>query len=131
MKKFLLAGVGAAALLAAGSAGAADYQVYKARPPAVAPLSWTGCYVGVKGGGGWARSEFTSGSGDTSQTTDRFFTAGVTLAGNPGSKVSNDLSGGVFGGHVGCQYQWGNWVFGVEAGADGADIKGSTTATAY
>ena len=45
-------------------------------------------------------------------------------------KVSNDLSGGVFGGHLGCQFQWGSWVFGVEAGADGADIKGSTTATA-
>jgi outer membrane immunogenic protein len=130
MKKFLLAGIGAAALTAAGSAGAADFPVYKAPPPAVASLSWSGCYGGVNGGGGWARSEFTSGSGDTNQTTNGFFTPGVTLGDNPGSKVSNDLSGGVFGGHLGCQFQWGSWVFGVEAGADGADIKGSTTATA-
>jgi opacity protein-like surface antigen len=62
MKKFLLAGIGAAALTAAGSAGAADFPVYKAPPPAVASLSWSGCYGGVNGGGGWARSEFTSGS---------------------------------------------------------------------
>ena len=89
MKKFLLAGIGAAALTAAGSAGAADFPVYKAPPPAVASLSWSGCYGGVNGGGSWARSEFTSGSGDTNQTTNGFFTPGVTLGGNPGSNTES------------------------------------------
>src|SRR5262249_46471523 len=33
------------------------------------------------------------------------------------------------GGFGGVQKQWGSWVLGLEASIDGADIKGSTTAT--
>jgi outer membrane immunogenic protein len=105
--------------------------IYKAPPPVVAPsISWSGCYVGVNGGGGWAKSDFTSGRGSDEATAGvpARLAPGATLGGLPGTEVDTDLRGGVFGGHVGCQYQWANWVFGVEVGADGADIHGSTTA---
>src|SRR6266496_1003518 len=66
MKKFLLAGVAALALGAAGSANAADLgrPVYKA-PPVAVPVpvrvfSWTGCYVGGNIGGAWGRKDFSS-----------------------------------------------------------------------
>ena len=63
MKK-LLTGI-AAFLFAAGlgSAFAADLppapQVYA--PPVVAPIySWTGCYLGIEGGGAWGQSQHTA-----------------------------------------------------------------------
>ena len=45
MNKILLGCIPLAALAAIGSASAADLPV-KARPPLVAPFTWTGCYIG-------------------------------------------------------------------------------------
>jgi outer membrane immunogenic protein len=87
----------------ATAAPAADLAVkapvYKA--PAIVPFSWTGCYVGVEGGGIWGRSKDTA--------------ADSTLA-NFGLPINNgfNLSGGLVGGTVGCNYQVSNWVLGVE-----------------
>jgi outer membrane immunogenic protein len=94
MKKtaFLL---GAAVVaLTAGSAAAADLAV-KARPaPIVAPVfSWTGCYIGVHAGGGAVRSSYTDQ-----------FNNGAADWGN----------GGLAGGQIGCNYQTGVFVFGIE-----------------
>ena len=79
-----------ASFLVLGSASvlAADLPVkYKPAPFIAAPVfSWTGCYVGVHGGGGVMRDNWTDENG----------------------------SGGLAGGQVGCNYQDGNWVFGVE-----------------
>ena len=95
MKKsaFLL---GAAVALTAGSATAADLAV-KARPaPVVAPVfSWTGCYLGVHAGGGAVRSSFT----------DTFVGEGA------GRSWGN---GGLAGGQIGCNYQTGVLVLGIE-----------------
>jgi outer membrane immunogenic protein len=123
MKKVLLATTAIVAL-ACGSAKAADLGMpMKAPPPPPPPPTWTGCYVGVNGGWGWARSDFTAEPGFPTATPPF-----GTIGGPPGFEVSKDLSGGIFGGHVGCQYQWANFVFGVEASADWTDIRGSTTA---
>jgi outer membrane immunogenic protein len=79
-----------ASFLVLGSASvlAADLPVkYRAAPIMAAPVfSWTGCYVGVHGGGGVMRDNWTDENG----------------------------SGGLAGGQIGCNYQDGNWVFGVE-----------------
>jgi outer membrane immunogenic protein len=100
----------------AAAASAADLAVkapvYKA-PVALLPFSWTGCYVGVEGGGIWGRSKHTD----------------VTSP-NPndvGLPITNDfnLSGGLAGGTVGCNYQISNWVFGVENDISWTDAKGS------
>ena len=65
MKKLLLASAG---LLALGvvSASAADlprHQAMPAKAPAYMPpppYNWTGFYIGINGGGGFGRSEYSS-----------------------------------------------------------------------
>ena len=111
MKKQLLVG---AALLAAipGAAMAADLSrpapapVYTKAPPPMY-YNWTGCYVGANGGGVWAHKNFT-------QVTTGF------------SDGSVDFSGGLFGGQVGCNYQFSpSWVIGVQGDWDWASATGS------
>jgi outer membrane immunogenic protein len=108
----------------ATAASAADLAVkaplYKA--PVTLPFSWTGCYVGAEGGGIWGRSKDTAADPTRSDY---------------GLPINNgfDLSGGLAGGTVGCNYQISNWVFGVEndiswtnATGSAADISGFNTA---
>jgi outer membrane immunogenic protein len=65
----------------------------------VAPVfSWTGCYIGVHGGGGATRSDFT----------DAFFGEGR------GSGSGSWGNGGLAGGQIGCNYQTGVLVLGIE-----------------
>src|SRR4051812_49846387 len=67
--------------------------------PLVAPaFNWTGCYIGIHGGGGATRSDFT----------DSF----VVRKGDSGSTSWGN--GGLAGGQIGCNYQTGVLVFGVE-----------------
>jgi outer membrane immunogenic protein len=106
MKRLFLAVVGLAAL--AGAAAAADLppapaqQYYKA--PAYAPVfNWTGFYIGVNGGGGFGRSHWDA------------------------LGTSFDISGGLVGGTVGYNYQFGQAVVGIEGDIDWADINGTTT----
>jgi outer membrane immunogenic protein len=111
MKKLLLCSVAAAALMV-GPAVAADMRapVTKAPPRAVAPgYSWTGCYIGVQGGFAW------QGVNNSFSVTglDPFTAEG-----------DQDGSGGVVGGHVGCNLQTGHWVWGIEGDGEWASIKG-------
>lgn len=105
--------LGAASVAFAGSAFAADLPArmpYKA--PMVAPpiFSWTGCYIGGSGGGGF---------GQTTMTDDLGFVAPV------GSSASTDTSGAVAGGQVGCNYQFSNMVIGAEGQFLWSDIRGN------
>jgi outer membrane immunogenic protein len=45
--------------------------------------------------------------------------------------VNGDIDGGILGGHTGCQYQWSNWVFGVEASGDWTNMRGFTAIVAF
>jgi outer membrane immunogenic protein len=107
MKKLLLA---SAAIFAFGvaSATAADIQRQQAMP-AKAPVyvvpvyNWTGAYVGIYGGGGWGRSDFST----------------------PLSTGSFDLSGGVAGATLGYNYQIGQAVVGIEGDGGWSNIRGS------
>ena len=109
MKKFLLSTTILAALT--GSAVAADMAV-KAPPPAPLPViyNWTGFYIGANGG--WGQSRDCWGL--------------VPVA---GAAVINEgcasRSGGVLGGQIGYRWQASQWVFGVEAQGDWADLHGS------
>jgi len=91
-----------------GTAAAADLpprpapQPYYKTPAVVPPAyNWTGFYIGINGGGGFGRS--------TWDTTGSF-----------------DTSGGLVGGTVGYNYQFGQAVAGVEGDIDWADISGTT-----
>jgi outer membrane immunogenic protein len=101
MRNILVSTISAAALMiAAGQASAADMG---ARPmytkaPVMAVYNWTGAYIGINGGGGWGSSN-----------------------------VGGDLSGGVFGGQLGYNWQNGQAVFGIETDIQWSGIDGTST----
>jgi outer membrane immunogenic protein len=106
----------AAAFLAvsAASAAAADLPIYtKAPPPPVAVFTWTGCYVGANGGGLWANKRWVN-----TDTTTPFYGTVVT---------THTASGGMAGGEVGCDYQTGPWVIGIDGSYDWVNATGSGT----
>src|SRR5215470_2093155 len=119
----LLASVAAGA----GSAVAADLPVRPAAAPAavaaIAPPPWVGFYVGIHGGGGWARESF-----DSSVSTC------FPNYGEPGCSVvpfqlppNANPKGGVFGFQFGHNWQWGPVVGGLEIDYSGANLTGSGT----
>jgi outer membrane immunogenic protein len=109
MKKFLLATVGLISLGMAAPASAADLPV-KAPPPMVVPMyNWSGFYIG--GNGGWAESH---------NCLDFVPVAGAIV-----SDGCRDRSGGVAGGQIGYRWQSNQWVFGLEAQGNWADLSSS------
>jgi len=92
------------------AASAADLAAYKA--PVILPFSWTGCYLGVEGGGIWGRSKDTD-----ADPANRDF----------GLPINNgfNVSGGLVGGTAGCNYQLSNWVFGLENDISWTSVSGS------
>jgi outer membrane immunogenic protein len=121
-KRLLSATTTALALISTHPALSADLgpiaPVYKTAPvvPQTPFFTWTGCYIGAHVGGGLARKTFT--------------TPPVTFAPPPltsdAREFSFDPGGFVGGGQFGCNYQFSQeWVVGVEANIEGADIQGS------
>jgi outer membrane immunogenic protein len=104
MKKLALAiSVLAISAVSASAADMAPAPVYSKAPVVVAPAyNWTGCYLGVEGGGNWGRT------GSTAVTSPTAADVGLPMTNK------YDLSGGLAGGTVGCNYQVSNVVFGVE-----------------
>jgi outer membrane immunogenic protein len=108
MKKFLLGGL--VALGMAAPALAADLAVKAAPVPYIAPMyNWSGFYIG--GNGGWASS--------------RNCWSIVPLAGTAFADGCSDRSGGVLGGQIGYRWQSSQFVFGLEAQGDWANLRGS------
>ncbi len=116
MKKILMALVGVAALGTAAPASAADMAArpMKAPPPIVAPIyNWGGFYIGANGGYGWGR---------------RCLDVTVGIIGTEGC---SDAGGGVAGGQIGYRWQSTNWVFGLEAQGDWANIRNSNVSLLF
>jgi outer membrane immunogenic protein len=110
MKKLLLSTVAGAALFAVAPANAADMALKAAPMIAPAYFSWTGCSVGGHAGWGWGKK---SGIENTISPSPKWTTFGF------------DTSGAVFGGQLGCDYQFaGNWVLGVQGMLSATDING-------
>ncbi len=110
MKRFVLAGMTALAVVTTmGAANAADLprrEVMPAKAPIyVAAYNWTGFYAGINGGYGWGSSTWS----------------------NPiGSTGSFDINGSVVGGTLGYNWQAGQLVFGLEGDIDWSNIGGRT-----
>jgi outer membrane immunogenic protein len=103
----------------AATANAADLPAqapvpYKGPPPIVQTYLWGGFYVGINGGGASSHNCYT-------------ITNVNNAAVNPASEGCHDATGGLAGGQVGYRWQMANWVFGVEAQGDWADLKGSNS----
>jgi outer membrane immunogenic protein len=112
MRKFWLSVFGLAALGIAAPASAADLPAgpyTKAPPPMVVPVvyDWSGFYIGVNGG--WGQS---NNCWDLVTAADAVVADGCT---HP--------SGGVVGGQFGHRWQVSNWVAGLEAQGDWADLS--------
>jgi outer membrane immunogenic protein len=119
MKKLFLGSVALVAVSLGTSAAFAAERPVPRPVPAYAPppppaYTWSGCYVGAS-------------AGTSSGTSQHFTTAGSTIvspsqAGSPITE-SFDLSGFIGGGQLGCNWQWGAWVFGIEG--DGSAVNKS------
>ena len=108
MKKLQFAIVGAATLLSA-PALAADLRMPMKAPMSamVTSFNWSGCYVGVHGGGASGQKRVVDA-------------VGVDFA-------AHDIDGWLAGGQIGCDWQMGGgFVFGVEGSASWADITGNS-----
>ena len=118
MKKVLLAALGLVAVSVV-PALAADLpaRTYTKAPPPVAMYNWSGFYIGLDGGGASSHNCWNLTSA-----------IGVGLIPTT-SEGCHDATGGLVGGQVGYRWQMTNWVFGVEAQGDWADLKGSNTSS--
>src|ERR1700744_3371767 len=117
MHRFTVVGAGLLSIAGfAGAASAADLpaRTYTKAPPIVAPVyDWSVFYIGLNGGG-------AASHGCWNLTN----IAGAAVPAAP-SEGCNTASGGLVGGQVGYRWQSVNWVFGVEAQGDWADLRGS------
>jgi len=104
----------AAFVSVATAASAADFPVEPMKAPLPAPIlfSWTGCYVGVEGGGAWGQGEQIANGGA-----------------NPNATITGGLSikGGIGGGTIGCNIQMSNFVVSGEADFNWTNKRGSAT----
>ncbi len=108
MQKILLSALLASVAL---PAFAADLPV---KAPYVAPVysDWTGFYLGIHGGYGWANAKV-----DDFDLNGGF--ASALRLNQP------KLKGWVFGGQAGYNWQWSNWVGGLELDYSAADLTES------
>jgi outer membrane immunogenic protein len=98
------------AVAGAGTAWAADVEVVYAPPrPVAAPFAtWTGCFLGPNMGIAASRRALVATSGTS-------FSA---------STAEQALAGGM---QMGCDYQIGPWVLGVQGMFDGTGIRGGAS----
>jgi outer membrane immunogenic protein len=134
IKKLLLGTVASVAVFA-GPALAADMPV-KAPPPALAPVAtWTGWYAGISGGHGWSNSGVdtvgipTSCNPIVGGCSPAPGPIAVASALNVPASLGANPKGGIFGGQIGYNQQFGRWLAGAEADLSWTGIKGSATAT--
>lgn len=88
-----------------GSASAADMAV-KARPVVVPIYNWTGCYIGLSAGAKGAATNDTV-----------YIPATVASPLGVWDSGRQDDQTWIAGGQIGCNYQSGRWVFGIEGDA--------------
>jgi outer membrane immunogenic protein len=121
MRIRLLAGTAIAALMAGSSAYAADLGVgpqFMPPPPPAPQSGWTGCHMGINYGLGAGHVQWTDTQADGNIDSDLLATTART--------ASTEMSGGVAGGQIGCDLQFGgNWVMGIAGSLNWSDITGT------
>ena len=128
MKRLFLGSVALVALnLGTSAAFAADRPVpaYAPPPPPPPAYTWSGCYAGAS-------------AGTSNGTSTHYTTAGSVLTPNTalpaaaiGANITDsfNLSGFIGGGQLGCNWQWGAWVFGIEGDGSATNKEGQAFET--
>jgi outer membrane immunogenic protein len=116
MKTLLLAAAGLTAVAIAPALAAdlpARTPAYAKAPAIVEPIyNWSGFYIGINGGGGSSRDRWSINNA-----------LGVAVPST--AEGCHNATGALVGGQAGYRWQMTNWVFGLEAQGDWADLKGS------
>ena len=116
MKTLLLAAAGLTAVAIAPALAAdlpARAPAYTKAPAIVEPIyNWSGFYIGINGGGGSSRDCWSINNA-----------LGVAVPST--AEGCHNATGALVGGQAGYRWQMTNWVFGLEAQGDWADLKGS------
>jgi len=106
MNRIVLATAGLMALVGSiGAAAAADLSqpVMPTKAPYFSPVyNWIGLYAGINGGGAWGTSNWSA------------------------VPTSFNTSGGMAGGQLGYNWQFGQFVYGLEGDIDWTDVRGTT-----
>jgi len=128
MKKLLLT-ISFVGLVAAPAMSADLARPVYQRPAVVAApvFSWTGVYLGINGGGGYGTEEYTWNQ-DATVAPLAPILAGLGLPPVPPLgpvQSAHSISGSLFGGQIGADYQIGWVVLGAQADAHWADIEGA------
>jgi outer membrane immunogenic protein len=103
MRVAIFASLAVVGIAANYSATAADLPVKAARLQPVPTSPWTGCYLGGNVGYGWGPTTWND---------------------NGLEFTSHSADGVVGGGQIGCDYQAGAWVFGIQGMFDASGMKG-------
>lgn len=98
---------------AAGGASAADLPI-KAAPAPALMYNWTGCYIGANAGGAWDQMRTIRTQIDGFPPTPAFLDYGT-----------EDGSGFLGGGQIGCDFQTTNLVFGLQGAFDWGSVNSS------
>jgi outer membrane immunogenic protein len=115
MRRFRCAALAAVAVASFASLASAADMPMKAAPMVAPAFSWTGFYLGGDVGYGWGTSK---GQG-----------LNAAGAAGTGPAYNFDVTGGLGGGFLGYNYQINQFVVGVEADWQGADLKGNSPPT--
>src|SRR5215218_5933802 len=112
------------------SALAADMAVRAPAAPAYAPAaapSWSGPYLGIRGGYGWGDADYLNlGGGSGGNVIGGVNVPFATTFGGRGHGVQHDVNGGILGYVSGINWQTGAFVFGLEHTLSWSGIKGTT-----
>jgi len=121
MNKLLFLGAMALALTVAETAVAADFPLEPvAKASFVSRFTWTGCYLGGHVGGAWQSRDVTD---PVLLVQDGLGGAGTTLG---TTTVGLSSRGAIYGGQIGCDYQFTpNFVVGVEGAVSAGSLKGT------
>ena len=128
MKKLFLGSVALVALgLGTPAAFAAEMAVpaYTPPPPPPPAYTWSGCYAGASAGWGSGTSDGFSTSAGTLALGVGPGTGAVVAGGFPITNSFN-LTGFIGGGQLGCNWQWGAWVFGIEGDGSATNKSGQS-----
>src|SRR5215467_15335361 len=127
MKKLFIGSVALVALgLVAPAAFAAERPVpYTPPPPPVPVYTWTGCYVGASAGTSYGTSTHSTVANSV-LTSNVAAPTPLPVAVAAGSNIADsfNLSGFIGGGQIGCNYQVGAWVWGIEVDGSATNKEG-------